>query len=203
MIVTEIDHGLVLAANEPGYVRSPGLHMSDIYGSLFKKLDPKRYDKKTAAGEEQPFDLTIMEEGMAFESWLEPQLRLRLIGERPGEFRTIPDGVIYSPDYLFIEGDEMILGEFKRTKYSLRGMPFSEKADKWICQMKAYCYHLAIVRARLYVLFVNGDYSYKSPGGDEQIKCWEFVFTQVELDRNWRMLLRHAIKEGMIIDGNS
>lgn len=221
MKVTPIDHGLTLAANNAGFVRSPGLHMSDIYTSLYKELDPKRYDKRDADGEELPFDLMVMEEGMAFESWLEPQLVLRLFGDRPGEFFTQHDrtcsawgrpvndglilcpcgaGVAYSPDWLFHE-DELVLGEFKRTKYSSRGAPFEQKFDKWVCQMKAYCKHLDTLVARLFGLFVNGDYSYKSPDGDEQILAWEFRFSQLEVDRNWSMLLRHAWKKGMIPRG--
>jgi len=218
MKVTRIAHGLILAANEPGYVRSPGLHMSDLYNSLFKEVSPKRYNKKDAEGNESPMDVTVMEEGMAYEGWLAPQLRRRLFGERPGEFFTrhartcslhgspVKDGTIicacgagvaYSPDWLFTE-DELELGEFKRTKYSLRDAPFSEKFDKWICQMKAYCYHLETLLAKLFVLFVNGDYSYTSPEGDEQIVRWDFEFTQVELDRNWARLVNHGKKKGMI-----
>lgn len=192
--------------------------MSDIYTSLYKDLDPKRYNKKTASGDDAPFDVTIMEEGMAFEAWLEPQLRNRLFGERPGEFFTqhaddcshsgevVVDGsdvcwcgagIAYSPDWLFYE-DDTILGEFKRTKYSMRGAPTDAKFSKWICQMQAYSYHLATCRARLFVLFVNGDYSHKPPGGDEQIKAWEFTFTRRELTDNWNTLLRHARKKGLV-----
>lgn len=220
MRVVEIPHGLVLAANEPGFVRSPGLHMSELYGAYFKDMDPKRYDKKNAAGEEMPFDLMVMEEGMAFESWLEPQLRRRLFGERPGEFftqhaddcvhsRTVVEdgtllcpcgaGIAYSPDWLFYEEDpDLVLGEFKRTKYSMRGAPFDKKFAKWVCQMQCYCYHLRTRVARLFVLFINGDYSYKPPNGDEQIKAWQFTFGQRELNDNWNTLVRHARKKGLL-----
>ncbi len=48
------------------------------------------------------------------------------------------------------------------------------------------------------MLFVMGDYSYKPPDGDEQIIRWDFEFTQVELDRNWNMLVKHGRKVGLI-----
>ena len=156
---------------------------------------------------------------MAFESWLEPQLRIRLFGERPGEFVTqhaadcprhdevvvegmdvgcyCGAGVAYSPDWLFYE-DDLVLGEFKRTKYSMRGAPTDKKFQKWICQMQAYCYHLDTTVARLFVLFIMGDYSYKPPDGDEQIKAWEFTFTKRELADNWNLLVRHARKKGLL-----
>jgi hypothetical protein len=220
MIITEVEHGLSLAANAPGFVRSPGLHMSQIYGSLYAMIDPERYDKREPDGSTKGLDLVIMEEGMAFEEWLEPRLAARLLGARPGEFFTQHDamcplegtrvrdggllcacgaGIAYSPDWLFDEPDgSTVLGEFKRTKYTLRGAPYNEKFDKWITQMKAYCYHLNVLRARLYVLFVMGDYSYKPPLGDEQIKAWEITFTSAELEREWARLLRHAHRKGLL-----
>ncbi len=217
MKVTRVEHGLVLARNKEGFVRSPGLHMSDLYGSYFKLIQPKRYDKKDANGDPEEMDEVIMEEGMAFEDWLEPTLRKRLGGDRPGEFFTQHSeacslhgspvrngavichcgaGVAYSPDWIF--DAEWVLGEFKRTKYSLREAPYHEKFDKWVCQMMVYCYHLKMLEAWLFVLFINGDYSFKSPDGDEQIVKWVFEWTQPELDRNWNKLVRHGRKVGLI-----
>ncbi len=42
VIVTPIAHGLDLLKSD--LIRSPGVHASDIFGDLFKKLEPKRYD---------------------------------------------------------------------------------------------------------------------------------------------------------------
>jgi len=117
----QIDHGFIFNAPTEGYVRTPGLHMSDLYGSLYKGLNPKRYDKRDAEGNPLPFDDLKMEIGMAFEGVLEPLLRSRFIeAERPGEFATqhaddcvyagnhtpvggpvcpCGAGVIYSPDH--------------------------------------------------------------------------------------------------------
>lgn len=171
--------------------------MSDLYNSLYKELDPKRYDKRDADGKEIPFDLVRMEVGTTFEELLEVALARSLFGDRPGEFRTTPDDVIFTPDYLFFNG-ETILGEFKCTWYSSRNAPFEKKFDKWICQIKAYCFHLKISKAWLYVLFVNGDYSYKPPHGGPCLLKWELEFTRAELEREWAMLRRHAVKKGML-----
>ena len=177
MHLEPIEHGLILSAPSEGYVRSPGLHMSDLYGSLYKHLNPKRYDKRDAEGNSLPFDELRMELGSAFEEALEPVLRQRLVGtERPGEFVTqhaaycpkrittvvIGDapcfcgaGVIYSPDHFLFNG-VFRLGEFKLTWMTIASGLRDRKFDKWFCQKKVYCHHLDTPHARLYAYFVNG-----------------------------------------------
>ncbi len=196
MRITPFEHGLNLAQPSEGYVRTPGLHMSDIYGSLYKSIDPKRYDKKGKDGKAQPFDLTKMELGTSFEELLEPVIAARILGQRPGEFVTIePPGIIYSPDYLFFDlADDTVLGEFKLTWYSSRNAPYDPKFDKWFTQMKSYLYHLEMERARLFVLFVNGNYKPPSP----ELLAWDIRFTQRELKDNWNTMERHAKKVGLL-----
>jgi len=168
--------------------------MSDLYGELYKQLEPKRFDKRDKDGNPEPFDLTRMELGTSFEEVLEPVLAERLLGTRPGEFTT-DEGVIYSPDYLFIDDDgEWVLGEFKLTWMSSRGAPHDTKFSKWHCQMMAYCYHLNINTARLFAFFVNGDYAPPSP----KLLAWEFKFTKKELVTNWNELVRIGRQKGLL-----
>jgi len=223
MKVTEFDHGLILNAPTDGYVRSTGLHMSDLYGSLFKLLDPKRYDKRDANGDPLPFDDQKMEMGTRFEEVLEPAIRRQLFGERPGEFFTqhaatcslhgspVQDGTIicacgagvaYSPDQLFFEEElGLVLGEFKLTWYSSRDCPYDEKFDKWVCQMKAYCYHLGTLLARLFPFWVNGVYPKGWPPSPVFEKGLLLEFTPRELEQNWIRLVKHGQKRGMIPNG--
>jgi hypothetical protein len=190
----EIAHGLTLARPTEGYVRSAGVHASDLYGAFYRDHDPARYDKKDAKGEAIPMDLTKLEMGTSFEEVLEPAIRLRLFGDRPGEF-TSPEGVIYSPDYLFEEPDgDLVLGEFKLTWYSMRGAPTDKKFAKWWSQIKLYCHWLGLRRARLFVLFVNGDYTPPSPS----LRAWEAVFTTQELQDEFDMIARHARRKGLL-----
>lgn len=167
--------------------------MSDLYNAFFKDYDPKRYDKRDANGDPTPFDLAKLEVGLTFEEMLEKALAESILGERPGEFTT-DDGVIYSPDYLFYETDEIILGEFKCTWYSSRNAPFDPKFEKWLCQIQCYLYHLNMRKARLYVLFLNGDYKPPSP----QLLAWEMTFTTRELADNWRVVKDHAVRKGLL-----
>lgn len=216
MRIKEIEHGLELCKPSPGYVRTPGLHASDLYNALYKAVDPKRYDKKDKAGNAVPFDLTKMEIGTTFEEILEPALAQRLIGERPGEF-TAPHadgctyeneplaegavcpecgaGTIFSPDHLFDVDGELVLGEFKCTYYSTTGAPTDPKFNKWWTQIKIYCHWLNLRRARLYVMFVCGDYKPPSP----QLRAWDVKFTTQELHDEYNTVIRFARKKGLLV----
>lgn len=221
MRLKEIPHGLALATPADGYVRTAGRHASDLYNSYYKGKDPKRYDKRDKDGNPTPMDMAKLELGLCFEQDLEVMLASmarrmakRLLGDRPGEFESphedgcsrhrepvvagvpCPEcgaGTIYSPDYLFDDGNELILGEFKCSWYSAFGAPTDPKFAKWWTQIKLYSHWLGVRRARLYVFFVNGDYKPPSP----QLRCWEVVFTARELQDEFNEIARDARKKGL------
>lgn len=215
MKLEPIEHGLTLAAPTEGYVRTPGLHMSEIYNDLYKGLNPKRYDKRDEHGNPLPFDDLRMEVGTSFEEVLEPAIRQRIFGaERPGEYVTqhasdcvhqrttvypgdppcrCGAGVIFTPDHFLFNGVFRV-GEFKVTWMSIRKGLTDKRFDKWFCQIKVYCYHLGTTHARLYVLFMNGDYTNYSP----VLLAWDIEFSQKELREEWAMLRRHAQRKGML-----
>lgn len=226
MRITEIPHGLTLAAPTDGYVRTPGLHASDLYGRYYQDHDPRRYNKRDAHGDPQPVDLAKMELGVAFEEVLEPaldwsmqiqrRLGARLWGERPGEFvaphdptcprhadtavggvicPTCAAGTLFSPDYLFDDGGDLVLGEFKLTWMSPKGAPTDPKFAKWWTQMKLYCHWLHLRRARLYVYFVIPDYATPAPPVP---RAWEAVFTAQELQDEFHAIVRHARRKGLL-----
>lgn len=181
--------------------RTPGLHMSDIYGSLYKKLEPNRYGRGDIDKATKDAYMVV---GLSLEEMLEEGLRARLAesgGGRPGEFVTT-EGIIYSPD-LIIFNSHTRLGEIKLTWMSSREVPrepangFPPKFDKYFTQMMAYCYHLETSHARLIACFVNGDYD-KRKGMKPELLAWDLEFTSRELKENWAMLKNHAVHEGML-----
>jgi hypothetical protein len=188
-------HGLDLAKSGPH--RTVGLHMSDLYNRYYEVYDKKRYADKGDP------DTTKMEGGLAFETILEPALAERLFGTRPKEqvlrFRwTGDDGprdvvLYFSPDYVFFIDGESVLGEFKFTWYSSKEAPTHRKFKKWLTQVMLYCHALNINVARLYVLFVNDDYSPPKPA----LLSWEIRFTDEELAEEWRIIMDNAYSEGL------
>lgn len=172
------------------------VHMSDIYGSLYQHLEPKRFQK---GGTPDPLR---MELGLNFEEILEEGLRKRLNGgERPGELTT-EEGIIYSPDLIIFNGHTR-LGEIKLTWMSSREVPrepsnsFPPKFDKYFTQMMAYCYHLCTPYARLFGFFVCGNWD-RTRGNQPEFLAWDIEFTKRELDENWRMLVNHARHVGLM-----
>lgn len=192
MIIEPCPHGL----EELGIStlpRTPGLHISEIYGDLYQRLEPTRYK----GGEPDPLHL---EAGLAWEQMLEEGLKRRLSANRPGELIS-PEGIYLSPD-LIIANCAVRVGEIKLTWMSCREMPLErtthmpEKFSKWFVQMMAYCHILETPYARLIGFFVNGDYPRGAPR--PRLLAWDLQFTSRELTDNWRMLMNHAKVMGVL-----
>lgn len=215
MKVTPYDHGIDLVQSPDAGERSKGLHASDLYGSLAKKLQPKRYDKRDKDGNPTKMNGARVNVGTAWEPVIEEAVTKLLMGSRPPEMRSkhqptcslrrtkIPKevlcsecyaGIYYSPDWLFDTEDELILGEFKVTWMSTKGAISDPKFDKYKAQIKLYCYWLGITKARLFVLFINGDWKTFEP----VLLAWEMEFTPRELELNYNAHIRHGLKEGLV-----
>jgi hypothetical protein len=195
MTVTEVldDDALALMGQSSGPRTRDRLHVSDIYKSINKELDPKRF-----SDDDGP-NLEKMEVGLLFESILEEALARKYGTFRPGEVEV--DGVVMSPDGLNLT--DGALEEFKCTWMSSRhgltdiyGYPL-QKFQHWFWQMKAYCFALGCDKAILTVLFVNGDYD-RANGMNPQLKRYRIEFMDDELTENWQMLVDHAREKGML-----
>jgi len=188
MRITPVEeHGIDLLSSD--LVRSPGLHMSELYGSLYKELEPKRY------GGDTPPDPMLLAMGTAWEAHLEYLLKKsqpNANGEtfsRPPEFMD-DNGIAFSPDLLIDNGVRRI-GEIKLTWQSSREPIDAPKFSKWWTQLMAYCHGLETPYGRLYATFVNGNYGeHRWP----QLKIWDVTFSSRELHDNYRMLVNHGIR---------
>lgn len=99
------------------------------------------------------------------------------------------DDLFGTPDMMDII--EWAVHEMKLTWMSSKHHIESVKLWKYLVQVKAYCYMLKTLIGYLHVCYVNGDYSYRSPGGDPTYKVYRFEFTKQELEENWAMLKNH------------
>lgn len=169
--------------------RSSGVHLSGVIKYVLE-----------VAGLLDPDDLTDimplrMAVGMAWEAFvvgLWPELQWQ-----PGE--QCRDGVYGSPDG--ITGD--CLEEFKATwksrldKSEIKGVrPPDKKITEqrmWMLQLAGYCHMMGLTRARLHVLWVNGDYRQSGP----QYFTYLIEFTEAELSRVWNNMILPNIKEAI------
>ena len=188
MIVTPIEHGLDLLKSP--LVRSPGVHASDIYGSLFKGLDPKRYDR------DEPMNEPLVALGTAWEKHLEYLLVANGVNAtRPEEFMS-PEGIAYSPDLIIFNGHTRV-GEMKLTSMSEDAMPKEEcnslppKFDKYLCQMKLYAYWLELHHGWLGMLSIFRPYA-------PVLRTFNIEWSDRELSDNHQMLMNHARHVGLI-----
>lgn len=106
---------------------------------------------------------------------------------RPGEIEC--DGVIGSPDC--VDTQDWTLQEFKVTWVSLGDFEGKPKFRDYLWQIKSYCYMLGMLRARLIVLFVCGDWRPPCPKAFD----WHLTFTAQELSEHWRMILANIPKQ--------
>jgi hypothetical protein len=208
MKVTPIKHDYIeMMSKAVETTRAKGIHMSDIYGALYERLEPKRYKK---AG---PFKSSMYSEmGVILERTLEDGFRKRLVdavSERPDEqsiqepWMLLP--VYYNPDLLIFEGKhEERIGEIKLTWMSSSEVPrtkgtngFPSKFDKYFTQMKLYGYARETPYARLIAGFVNGRWDFKDRenGFRPELLAWDIEFTMRELKEEWDTCMGFARSE--------
>lgn len=190
MIVTPVELDIDLLASD--LVRSPGVHASDIYGDLYKHLDPKRYDYGDG-----PPNAVLMALGTAWEKHLEYLLTKNGLVhvERPEEFMS-PEGIAYSPDLIFFNGVTR-LGEIKYTSMSADDMPteptnvLPSKLDKYLTQMKLYAFWLGLHDGWLCILFNHKPWA-------PEIRVFDLEWNDRELEENHAMLMNHARHMGAL-----
>lgn len=224
MIITAINHGLDLAHSYGK--RGKGVHMSDLYGSLYAKLEPKRYAKKSDA----PPPKERWGIGMAFEEMLEEGLKRRVFNEnedeeitRPGEFETehtarcprkprqrtrgcgcvCGGGVLYSPDLLIFNGHNRV-GEIKLNSMSAKGAPW--KLGKTYSGFdKKFDKYFTQLKNYCHHLGTPYGRLYSCSiremvnfNEKDIFRAWDIEFTHTELNEEWGMVLRDAVGEGLL-----
>mgnify|MGYP003393005229 CR=1 FL=1 len=204
MICTRRPPDASLSLSTTGGERAPGLHLSDIVKRMQWERDQK-YKPDSAP------DMMTLEYGHTWERVLENALRERhqeanipYRGHRPDAIQV--DGIWMSPDWLN-PGAEFAAEEWKATKVSSK-TPFQERQWYWLPQIMGYLHGLrttkqiAAYKCLLRVWYINGDYTYESKSSDltllRDYHEYELSFTPREIQENWRSLVSHAIKYGLL-----
>ena len=170
--------------SEDTHNRTEGLHLGTILTDIEKVLFPP---KANWTGEQ------AMAVGFLWENILASTILKSLVDKgllvRPGEI--CEDGIYMTPDGWEPEG--RVLHEYKATwKSCAREI---ESNWRYMTQVKSYCRGMATNKAKMYVLYLLGNYrDIRQP----VTKCYDLEFTQRELDDNWKMITNHARKVGLL-----
>ena len=164
--------------------------MSDLYGSLYKELEPQRY------GGDAPPDPMLLAMGTAWEAHLEKLLLQQPGISRPEAFIDA-NGIGFSPDLIISNGVSRC-GEIKLTWMTDVEDIRDPKFDKYLTQVKAYCYHLETPYGRIYATHINGAEKDRYGKPNPALKVYDLEFTPRELRENWEMLLNYAKRKGML-----
>ncbi len=212
---------------EMGEGRSPGLHWSTVVNRLIEIEKGKPQTGIPGEQEFVRMALGFVLEGFiedSFKRWMAASAG----NERQVVTQTElgMDGVLMTLDGIDYSSDPPVVEEYKATwksmnKLGSRGWSpeawnqlhptFNDNdlmliADGlyaefwgWLVRIMGYCRAVGTTQARLIVLFVNGDYSYK-PGHGPQMRRFDLTFTPEEIEDNWVMGRRMAAileKEGV------
>lgn len=192
--------------NPMGTGREPGRHQSDIIKHL-------RLVRGAKGGPEDEQPGLRMFAGFMWEWALEFAFKM-LMSLRAGvakQVKCVLDKIHSSPDALDVTDDaEWVLEEYKLTWRSMKWLEawkphgsweplsfeeaFEQNFFDWSLQIPGYLQCLSkalgrpIRRARLYVFFVMGDYTFQTKRGP-RIRVFDLEYTEAELEQNWRVLL--------------
>lgn len=175
----------------PQQGRTKGKHVSHAIHDIMKSLYPDRF-------EDRPIDIVRANLGNALERMIiqglvesDPRRYCR-----PGELELedwygTPDLWDLGPSHGRVT-EECTTTEMKLTWASLNRAEDIE--DSWFwrywTQLKAYSHMAGFTKGRLYICFINGNYSRDNndPNSGPQIRGWEDTWTVDELQENWQML---------------
>lgn len=178
-----------------GSVRSPGVHVTDLIGVHMARLYPDLYTRSAPLPEEAKDNWMRM--GFLWEDVLTQffAAKIRDAGNVVRATELTLDGVIGTPDWLELDDAGLILGESKLTWKSARSFDlYAPKFLAWLYQIRAYCRMLETTRARLTVIWINGEYTMFVP----EVRQYDLTFTVQELGDNWTMLINAGKHAGLL-----
>jgi hypothetical protein len=145
---------------------------------------------------ETPANQSRFEFGNAFEEAVIHGLTSRMVAREPYRYAKIGelelDGLLGTPDLGDFVDEAMI--EIKFSKLGSGRDPEDEKFWKFWVQLKAYCHMFGWKTGYLHIghIFGNYDKGGDGSGWEEDYRVWGWTWTQLELERNWKMLVTNA-----------
>ena len=175
LVERDVDLSTLPISEEMLASRTVGVHVSSIIRNIGIKIGT---NKGNTFSEDDLNSFAVI--GRLWERVLADLLFPPPQYERVGEIEA--DGIIGSPDCVDTQNWSDV--EMKVTWVSSKDFINRQKFREYLYQCKAYCYMLGMVRARLIVLHVCGNYAPPVPVTKE----YDLTFTTQELRDNWAML---------------
>lgn len=151
----------------------PNIHVSDLANPCLRRA---YYSKKGLAPATDE-DLLLWLAGRAHHELMEGKLR---------EIQLERDGITGTIDCLDNDTESRVVAEFKTTRASSTKDVVGEY-PWWLEQVMSYLRLFGDTRARLYVLFLMGNWK---PPTEPQLKVYELTFTEKEIADNWAEMCR-------------
>jgi hypothetical protein len=203
------DAGAFLFASDD---RPVGVHLSQVLHGIEqatgKRRDSKRIEDMDKRERAEFFARTEM--GFIWEEMASRYFKPRMLLRRSAEVRDYEpqpscwhDGIWLTPDGIDCDEDPCVLDEFKATTMSIGRMfralqngPEGIETEfwRWCAQIKGYLRATGLVRARLFVLWMVGDWAGSGPRVTTHLLEW----TEEEINANWRMVTESAKGMGLI-----
>ena len=174
--------GPLIISPEQSSPRSPGLHVSEVIHHIVTTMGIR---DEWADGDQLNEYAQI---GRVWEVLIARELAAAQFSEgyiRPGAIEC--DGLIGSPDDVYLDAKDPCICEYKVTWRS-SAHDLRTKFRPWFWQVGSYCHMLGLFKAKLYALFVCGNWKPPVPCR----KAWEINFSASELREIWTMMLRNA-----------
>lgn len=183
--------------------RSAGVHVSDLIRSIAVRTGVLKSETVKVGRRSETLiegitpDSLLYALGLAWECWaagLYPEMVWQ-----PHEVEC--DGISMSADGITLDGAQSVVEEFKGTRKSahVQGSPRPIEGEwMWLAQLKSYCRGWDTDRARLHVLYVNGNYRFGELDGAPQYLRYDLGFSQRELDDNWALMVRERDRQAHV-----
>lgn len=189
-----------LTLPDPAVPRSKGIHVSSVIRCIAIEMGQLKPEEGALSLSDireitDPTAILRISIGLAWEEWfLGGFLSQHGVVKHPGEIFL--DDIYLSPDgeslnvIITPQGSRYVtvIHEVKATYKSVNTVGDLKKQWLWLTQIKSYCKAAGTLYAKIWVLFLCGDY--KMPI-TPVISCWELKFTQEELDENWEMITQY------------
>ena len=185
-----------------GENRAPGLHLSHITNEMRRAADlpgdipGEQPGIRMQMGFLWEHALRLVASGVPVGDAMEMSYKRWMLMARSGVVQQITgerDGIHMTPDGL--DCNEGVMDSYKYTYKSMAKadsqVEFEENFWPWLVAEKGYAWAWGVDTTRFFICWDRGDYTFKPGRGGPQVRIYDCVYTQQELEDNWAAVLAY------------